>query len=47
LSSTAAAYMTPLLDIAARHIPSTQHSATPLFIYATAGMRLLPEECVA
>ena len=34
-------YLVPLLDFAAKHIPSENHQDTPLFILATAGMRLI------
>jgi len=34
-------YITPLLEFAERHIPSSKWSETPLYILATAGMRLL------
>lgn len=34
----------PLLDFAKRHIPEEKHSATPLYILGTAGMRLLDKE---
>nr|XP_019009944.1 uncharacterized protein I206_05506 [Kwoniella pini CBS 10737]OCF48725.1 hypothetical protein I206_05506 [Kwoniella pini CBS 10737] len=36
-------YLAPLLSHALRHIPPSQHSSTPIYILATAGMRLLPE----
>ncbi len=36
--------MKPLMEFAAEHIPEPQHSATPLFILATAGMRLIEVE---
>ena len=34
-------YLTPLLDHASLYVPVSQHSQTPLYIMATAGMRLL------
>lgn len=34
-------YLDPLLEFAAKHIPSRKHAETPLYILATAGMRLL------
>ncbi|WVF65431.1 hypothetical protein IAT40_000158 [Kwoniella sp. CBS 6097] len=37
-------YLSPLLSHALRHIPPSQHSSTPIYILATAGMRLLPPE---
>ncbi|KAF8582336.1 nucleoside phosphatase GDA1/CD39, partial [Ramaria rubella] len=37
-----AAYLAPLLAHAERHIPPSLYSETPLFLLATAGMRLLP-----
>ena len=37
-------YLEPLLQFAASHIPKEQHKETLLYILATAGMRLLPEE---
>ncbi|TFY65005.1 hypothetical protein EVG20_g5750 [Dentipellis fragilis] len=39
-----AAYLAPLLDHARSHIPPSLHSETPLFLLATAGMRLLTPE---
>ncbi|WWC91090.1 uncharacterized protein L201_006031 [Kwoniella dendrophila CBS 6074] len=36
-------YLAPLLSHALRHIPPSQHHQTPIYILATAGMRLLPE----
>ena len=45
--SRALAYMRPLLDFAARHIPTAAHLETQLFILATAGLRLIPEEASA
>ena len=37
-------YMTPLLDSAKNTIPEDKHASTPIFFFATAGMRLLPED---
>lgn len=34
-------YLYPLLQFAAEHVPTSKHKETPLFILATAGMRLL------
>lgn len=39
-----AAYLAPLLEHARSHIPPSLHPDTPLFLYATAGMRLLTPE---
>jgi len=40
-----AAYLRPsLLEAASKMIPSKYHSSTPVVVYATAGMRLLPHE---
>ena len=33
--------LTPILDEAAKHVPAKQRSATPVWLGATAGMRLL------
>jgi golgi apyrase len=42
------AYLAPLLNHARTHIPPSLHHETPLFLLATAGMRLLsPEQQVA
>jgi len=38
------AYLAPLLNHAQTHIPPSLHSETPLFLLATAGMRLLSPE---
>lgn len=43
-ASTASEYLDPLLQFAAKHIPSNKHSRTPLYVLATAGMRLLEPE---
>lgn len=42
--SSASKYIEPLLKFAANNIPKDKHKETPLFILATAGMRLLPVE---
>jgi Golgi apyrase len=34
-------HLEPLLNYAIKHIPEKHHSSTPLFLLATAGMRLL------
>ena len=34
-------YIRPLLEFASNHIPEQYHTETPLYILATAGMRLL------
>ncbi|XP_078587377.1 ectonucleoside triphosphate diphosphohydrolase 4-like isoform X1 [Branchiostoma floridae x Branchiostoma japonicum] len=39
----ASAYLKPLLQYAAYHIPRNKHKETPLYILATAGMRMLSE----
>ena len=36
-------YLTPLLKLAASHIPPDRHSDTVLYMLATAGMRMIPE----
>ena len=38
------AYMTPLLESAKKVIPQDTQAFTPIFLLATAGMRLLPED---
>ena len=37
-------YIQPLLEFASKNIPQEHHKETPLYILATAGMRLLPKE---
>ena len=37
-------YMTPLLESAKKTIPEDKQAFTPIFLLATAGMRLLPED---
>lgn len=39
-------YIKPLLQFVAAHIPVDQQKETILFILATAGMRMIPEEWV-
>ena len=38
------AYLMPLLKAAKKTIPKDKHSSTPIFLLATAGMRLLPDD---
>ena len=40
--SEASSYIDPLLSFAAQQIPEHKHKETPLYILATAGMRMLP-----
>lgn len=42
--SEAAEYLFPLLDMAASILPKEKHKQTPLYVLATAGMRLIPTE---
>ncbi|KAK4685907.1 golgi apyrase, partial [Tremellales sp. Uapishka_1] len=37
-------YLSPLLTHALQHIPPSQHAHTPIYVLATAGMRLLPSD---
>uniref|UniRef100_A0A5K3EUY5 Apyrase n=1 Tax=Mesocestoides corti TaxID=53468 RepID=A0A5K3EUY5_MESCO len=41
--SSSGVYISSLVSIAAKHIPKKYHSVTPIYILATAGMRLLSE----
>ena len=36
-------YIHPLLDYASSHVPKSKHRETPVFILATAGMRMIPK----
>lgn len=37
-------YIAKLLDVAAAEIPRIAHKRTPVFVLATAGMRLIPQK---
>ena len=37
-------YIRPLMEFASKHIPEKYHKETPLYILATAGMRLLSKK---
>ncbi|ODO09587.1 hypothetical protein I350_03192 [Cryptococcus amylolentus CBS 6273] len=37
-------YLAPLLSHALQHIPPSAHANTPIYLLATAGMRLIPQE---
>ena len=39
-----ATYLAPLLEYAAARVPGDKQPATPIFLFATAGMRVLPEK---
>eukprot|EP00794_Sanderia_malayensis_P005244 gene5244-5908_t len=41
--ANASDYLKPLLKFAGQHVPKAKHKETPLFILATAGMRLLSQ----
>ena len=36
-------YLRPLLDFASAHVPTAKHSETPLYVMATAGLRMLTQ----
>ena len=40
--SAAAQSLLPLLSFALEHVPRASHSSTPIFLYATAGLRTVP-----
>ncbi|UXI20209.1 Transcription factor SOX-2 [Sarcoptes scabiei] len=40
-TSNATDYISPLLEFASKHIPKQKHAETPVYLLATAGMRLL------
>ena len=40
--SDAAQSLLPLLDFATRHVPAHLHATTPIYLYATAGLRTVP-----
>ena len=42
--SGASDYLLPLLDFAEKHVPKSKHKETPLYILATAGMRMLSKQ---
>ena len=44
--SQASSYLRPLLDYASAHVPQEKHKETPLYIMATAGLRMLSERFV-
>ena len=37
-------FLGPLLEWAKAVVPNSQHSSTPLFLFATAGVRRLPDD---
>lgn len=41
---TVTEYLRPLIDLASAHIPEEQHHETVLYMLATAGMRMIPQE---
>jgi len=45
-TTNSAEYLRPLLEFAANIIPAHKHKETPLYIMATAGMRLIDQKYV-
>ena len=41
-AADAAQSLLPLLDFASKHVPARLHASTPIYLYATAGLRTIP-----